>query len=146
MSAPYHQTVGFHFKVNFGSEIDAAFQSVSGLDVSFDTESFKEAGENRFEHVIPTRRKYSDLVLKRGLLSPTGASELSKWCKKAFDKYQFEPKDLTVMLLDEKHNPLYKWDIKHAWPKAWKMSEMNAEKGEVFIETFELNYNTFTFT
>ena len=31
------------------------------------------------------------------------------------------------------------------WPKGWKMGELNAEKGEILIETLELNYNRFEF-
>ncbi len=143
----FYQTVGFHFEVvfNLGSKVDARFQAVSGLEVSFDTETFKEGGENRFEHVIPARRKYNDLVLKRGVLSPAGASELSKWCKEAFDNYKFQPIDISIHLLNDQHEALYKWDINHAWPKAWKTGELNAEKSEVLIETFELSYNFFTF-
>ena len=37
------------------------------------------------------------------------------------------------------------WKIIHAWPKNWKIGEMNAEKSEVFIETLELNYNRYEF-
>ena len=146
----YHQGVGFHFNVSFlglGKEdIDGRFQSVSGLEVSFETETIKEGGENQFEHVIPARRKYNDLVLKRGILSPNAASRLTNWCKNAFDNFKFEPINLDIDLLDDNHNPLFYWQICHAWPKAWKVGELNAEKSEVLIETFELNYNRYTFT
>lgn len=153
----FYQTVGFHFSVEFSGlgqtdkSVDARFQSVSGLDVSFETESIKEGGENRFEHVIPSRRKYANLTLKRGLLSPKSASEVTKWCKRAFDNLFIEvyqpivPIDLVVNLLNEKHEVLMRWEVKHAWPTNWKMGELNAERGEVLIETLELHYNYFTF-
>ena len=140
-----YQTVGFHFKVIFGfqtqPDIDVRFQAVSGLDVQMETESIKEGGENRFEHVVPVRTKYSDLVLKRGLLSPAHQSTITEWCKKAFDNYQIEPINLQIQLLNEDHDAMMKWDIMHAWPKNWKVGELNAEKSEVVIETLELNYN-----
>ncbi|MEO1259488.1 MAG: phage tail protein [Bacteroidota bacterium] len=153
----FHQTVGFHFAVEFAGlgqndkSIDARFQSVAGLDVQFETEAIKEGGENRFEHVVPSRRKYSDLVLKRGLLSPSSASAVTKWCKQAFDGLfleivqPIEPIDLVVTLLNENHDVLMMWEVKHAWPTNWKMGELNAERSEVLIETIELNYNYFTF-
>ena len=155
----FYQIVGFHFSVEFSGlgqndkSIDARFQSVSGLDVQFETETIKEGGENRFEHTIPTRRKYSNLSLKRGLLSPASASEITKWCKKAFDNdfldvFVFNPIvpiDLVVNLLNEDHQVLMMWEIHHAWPVNWKMGELNAERGEVLIETLELHYNYFTF-
>jgi phage tail-like protein len=144
-----YQTVGFHFAVSFNGlgmdNLDARFQSVTGLDVSLETESVKEGGENRFEHVLPVRRKYTDLVLKRGLLSPKVGSKITAWCKEAFDNYKIQPLNLEVVLLNENHQALMKWEVVHAWPKNWKLGELNAERSEVLIETLELNYNRFKF-
>ena len=141
-----YQTVGFHFRVIFTGlagkkAFDVRFQSVTGLDVQLETETIKEGGENRFEHVVPTRTKYADLVLKRGLLSPATKSGITEWCQNAFDKHQYQPINLEVHLLNEKHNAIMKWDVIHAWPKNWKLGELNAERSEVLIETLELNYN-----
>ena len=144
--ADYHPLVSFHFKVSFlglsEKEHDIKFQSVSGLDVQLETESIKEGGENRFEHVLPTRRKYPDLVLKRGVVPPED-SAVTEWCRKAFEQQKVVPIAMQVVLLNEKHEPLLIWDVDHAWPKNWKFNELNAEKGEVFLETIELNYNRF---
>lgn len=146
----FYQTVGFHFKVIFSglsnqAEVDGRFKSVTGLDAQIETEIIKEGGENRFEHVVPTRRKYSDLVLQRGLLSPASSSAVTAWCKKAFDRFEITPITMQVHLLNESHAPIMKWDIIHAWPKSWKTAELNAERSEVLIETLELNYNYYEF-
>lgn len=144
-----YQITSFHFEVSFknlegNTSTDVQFQSVSGLNVQFDTESYKEAGENRFEHVVPTRTKYPDLVLKRGIFRPKD-SGITKWCQDAFDNMKFKPLNIDVILLGQKHEPLMIWQVIHAYPKNWKLSDFNAEKGEVLIETFELNYNYFTY-
>ena len=59
--ADYRPPVGFHFRVEFLDiqtvTDDILFQSVSGLAVTMETESVKEGGENRFEHVMPVRRR-----------------------------------------------------------------------------------------
>lgn len=139
-----YQTVNFHFKVEFTKneeDIDVRFQSVSGLDVSFDTEQVKEGGENRFEHVIPLRTKCSPLVLKRGLLKPSD-SAMTCWLQKAFNDEEVETiETVTIKLLNEEHKPLMLWTINNVWPRSWKMGELNAEQGAVLIETLELNYN-----
>lgn len=144
------QHVSFHFEVSFNGigrkALDAKFQSVSGLEVQLETESIKEGGENRFEHTIPLRRKYSNLTLKRGVLGEAEGSLLYDWCKRAFQLEQIRTVNLDVILLNEKQDPLMKWKVINAWPKSWKMSELNAEKGEVLIETLELVYNRFEFT
>ena len=142
----YYPPVGFHFRVRIdGMENagDIRFQSVSGLNVQTQTESFKEGGENRFEHALPARTKYSDLVLKRGMMHPD-QSAITVWIKDAVEKFIIKPKNLTVELLDEKHQPLLVWRVEHAWPKNWKTDDLNAEQGKVLIETIELNVNRFT--
>ena len=152
-----YQIVGFHFRVRFdlpgqtsdgvdAQGVDVRFQSVSGLDSEMDTEAWKEGGENHFEHTLPGRRKFtSPLVLKRGLLPP-GASKLTDWCKAAFVDLKLQPmKSVSVELLNEKHEPLVKWDLEWVWPKSWKIAELNAERSEVLIETLELNFNRLSF-
>lgn len=150
MSGFRWQHVSFHFEVSFNgigtNALDAKFQSVSGLEVQLDTETVKEGGENRFEHTIPMRRKYSNLILKRGVLGQSDGSLLNDWCKRTFEMEQIRTVNLDVILLNEQHHPLMKWKVLNAWPKSWKMSELNAEKGEILIETLELVYNRFEFT
>ncbi|TPN83952.1 phage tail protein [Aquimarina algicola] len=143
-----YQIVGFHFKVSFlnlpeSKEVDVQFQSVSGLDVQIEKEAFKEGGENRFEHSLPGRRKYTTLTLKRGILKPKD-SGLTRWCQEAFQNLVVEPiGKVNVELLNENHSVLMHWELSHVWPVSWKVGELNAEKGEVLIETLELNYNYF---
>lgn len=148
-SQNFYQTVNFHFQVEFqlGSEsFDLKFQSVTGLDSTLDTETVKEGGENRFEHVVPVRRKYGPLVLKRGVLTPS-ESRLTAWLKKAFDDEKVEPiSNLNISLLNEEHEVLMLWKINNVWPRSWKIGELNAERGEVLLETLELNYNRLVFS
>lgn len=136
--------VSFHFRVTFtdlgSNSNDIKFQSVSGLNQEVQTESIKEGGENRFEHVVPTRIKTPNLVLKRGILTSDN-SEITQWCKNAFEDQSFLPTDLLVELLNENHEPLLTWKVIYAIPVKWSLNEFNAEKSEILIETFELNYN-----
>jgi len=145
----FYQTVNFHFSVEFSTisseSIDVRFQAVSGLDSTIDTESIKEGGENRFEHVIPVRRKYGPLILKRGVLT-ADKSKLTAWLKKAFDEEVIEViPTITILLLGEQHKAIMKWTVNNVWPRSWKVGELNAERGEVLIETLELNYNRLIF-
>lgn len=140
--ATYYPPVSFHFSVEFTGlstgQKDHQFQSVSGLTVDIETEEITEGGENRFKHKIPVRTKYPNLVLKRGLLVD---SKVVSWCKKAVEDFEFEPIDLIVKLLNEKHEPLLSWNIVHAYPIKWSIADFNAEESKVVIETIELVYN-----
>ncbi|HRN57333.1 MAG TPA: phage tail protein, partial [Agriterribacter sp.] len=140
----FYQTVNFHFRVEFVREaqaLDISFQSVTGLDSTLDTETVKEGGENRFEHVIPVRRRYGPLILKRGVLTPA-ESGITKWFNQVFDDEKVTPiPTVHIKLLNEEHQPLMHWTVNNVWPRSWKIGELNAERGEVLIETLELNYN-----
>ncbi|GFO54795.1 hypothetical protein GMSM_18020 [Geomonas sp. Red276] len=140
----YYPPWGFYFRVAFGiskNKDDVRFQTVSGLAVEYDMEEFKEGGENRFSHKLPVRTKYSDLVLKRGMLTD---SDVVKWCLRAFRDRDFEPADVTVTLMNEKSEPLKVWKVVHAVPRKWQASDLNANESAVVIETLELSYRYFT--
>jgi phage tail-like protein len=139
----YYPPVGFHFKVEFqgiGNDNDIRFQSVSGLNVEYDTESIKEGGQNHFEHKLPTRSKFSDLVLKRGMLTD---SEVINWVKKALFNREFQPAQIIITLLNEEHQPLKVWQVNNAWPRKWSVSDFNAGENSLVVETLELCYSYF---
>ena len=144
MSADYYPPWGFYFKVDFGISqhlTDVRFQSVSGLTVEYDYENFREGGENRFEHKLPVRTKYGDMILKRGMLTD---SEIIRWFNRAFRDRQFEPSDISVILLNEKGEPLKTWKVTHAIPKKWIISDLSSTENAIVIETLELTYRYFT--
>lgn len=140
----YYPPWGFYYRVVFGagSEPDEArFQSVSGLSVEYETEEFREGGENRFVHKLPGRTKYSDLTLKRGMLV---GSETVGWFFRAFREREFQAKTVSVILLNDKAEPLRTWNVAHAVPKKWTVSDFNANENSVVVETLELTYQYFT--
>jgi phage tail-like protein len=140
----YYPPPGFHFKVGFqgiGNDNDTRFQSVSGLNIEYDTESIKEGGQNHFEHKLPVRSKFSDLVLKRGMLTD---SEVIGWCKKALFDREITPVQVIVILLNPEHQPLRTWKVNNAWPRKWNVSDFNAGENSIVVETLELCYSYFT--
>lgn len=128
--------VGFFFEVNFQGTfkdaqelttdlskeaVETRFQSVSGLSVELQTENLKEGGQQRFEHILPVRTKYSPLILKRGLVKN---SKMIEWCMEAIDNFDIQPMDLLVHLLHVNRpspnqppqgiEPLITWNIVNA--------------------------------
>lgn len=141
---PYYPPWGFYYKVEFECSKDAndvRFQTISGLSVEYDFESFKEGGENRFEHKLPGRTKYADMVLKRGMLTDSG---LITWFMDAFQNRVFRPTNVTVILMNEHGEPLRTWKVASAVPKKWLVSDLNANESSLVIETLELTYRYFT--
>jgi len=143
----YYPPVGFHFKVEINlpdvaqEDRETRFQEVGGLSKSIDIEEFKEGGENRFAHRLPSPAKYGNVILKRGLLTK---SSLIKWCFDAIDNFSFKPADVTITLLNEEHKPLSVWNIAKAFPVKWSTSDFKAQENSIVIETLELSYQYFT--
>lgn len=140
--------VGFFFKVSIDGlpAADSAFQEVTGLSVSVETQAVPEGGENRFVHQLPLRAKAERLVLKRGL---NVSSQLLDWCRKAVEEFSFSPRTIHVFLLDPAkpdalNNPLAAWHVVNAYPVKWSVSAFNAEENALAVETIELQYNYFT--
>jgi len=137
----YYPPLGFHFKVEFTNlKGEYQFQSVSGLNVELETEQIAEGGENRFKHKLPVSTRFPNLVLKRGVLVD---SSLIKWCREAVENFDITPTDITISLLNEEHEPLMTWNVVHAYPLKWAISDFNAETSNIVIETIELAYSYF---
>ena len=141
----YYPPVGFHFGVRFNlpeaSEQDTQFRDVSGLALELEEETYIEGGENRFIQKLPVRARYSDLVLKRGLLLDSAVRD---WCETAIQDLDIQPITVWVTLLNEAHEPLQTYTFINAWPKKWSISDFNAESSEIVIESLELAYQYFT--
>jgi phage tail-like protein len=142
---PYSIPRSFHFKVEFqdipGVQTnDIRFQDVSGLNAELGIEEVKSGGENRFSHRLPTRARYGNLILKRGMLIDSG---LVRWFTDAVENFKFAPATIVVKLLDKDHEPLQSWSFIKAWPVKWNIAEFKATENAVVIETIELAYQYF---
>jgi phage tail-like protein len=135
---------GFHFAVIFElfpqGPSDFRFQEVGGLNITVETEEFKEGGENRFSHKLPKRTSFSPLELKRGLFT---GSRITMWCKDAIENFNFEPVNITIMLLNEYHIPVAGWYVVNAYPIEWSTSGFNSTSSDLVVESLKLNYSYF---
>jgi phage tail-like protein len=142
--AAYYPPVGFHFEVRFfgiGEDNDSQFQEVSGLTAEIGVEELTVGGENKFTYRLPTRAKYNNLVLKRGMLKDSG---LIDWFRKAIEEFEFKPVNLSIHLLNENHQPLTSWDFINAYPVKWTISDFKALENSLVVETIELSYQYFS--
>ena len=142
--ADYYPPVGFHFKVVFGGfddDLDVRFQEVAGLSAEVGLETLEEGGENRFTHNLPSRTKFTNLVLKRGLVADSG---LVTWIRDAVENLDFKPVNLTVSLLNRNHEPLTTWNLVNAYPVKWSVGDFKAQENALAVETLEIAYHYFT--
>jgi len=140
--------VAFYFQLSFSGvsgSVDASFKEVSGISMEMGIEEIAEGGNNSFKHRVPTSAKFSNLVLKRGLV-PKG-SDLIVWCMKTFGgglSDFVETKNIIVNLLDETGTAINSWSFVNAWPVKWSASDLHSMNNEIVIETLEFAYSYFT--
>ncbi len=141
----YYPPASFHFLVevpDFSSNRDdVRFTEVSGLSVELKTEELAEGGENRFAQKYPGGVRFTELTLKRGLMTN---SEFSGWINDCINDFKIKPREMFVKLLNENHEPLITWHFINAYPVKWTVSDFNSFTNAYVVESLQFYYQYFT--
>jgi phage tail-like protein len=116
------------------------FSECSGLEMSLDIEEYKEGGNNGLTLRFPTRVKWSNLRLKRGLAT---SDDLWLW-HFGFVRGQVVRRDGVVTLLDEQQQTVRSWSFKRGLPVKWSGPTLNASQNQVAIEELEIAHEGLT--
>jgi phage tail-like protein len=129
-----------HFSVEWGGT-RIAFTEVSGLDIELEMIRYRDGSSPEYnDRLMPGRLKYSNIVLKRGINQ--GDNEFYLWMNTA-RLNKIERRDITIMLLNEDHNPLVAWKVKNAFPVKYISPVLLAMENNVAIEQLELAHEGF---
>ncbi|MDX1447386.1 phage tail protein [Lishizhenia sp.] len=143
-----HSPVAFYFQLRFNGisgTVDASFQEVSGVSMELGVEEITESANKPFKQRVPTSAKFSNLVLKCGLVSHD--SELIDWCRNTLEgglTEVIETRNISIHLLNENGDPLKSWSFMNAWPVKWNLADLDAMNREVLIETLGFSFSYFT--
>ena len=140
----------FHvdFKLPSGKIGKAFFKSVSGLKYETEVVPVREGGQNQTTYQLVGATKWSNIVLKQGY---TGNSVLLQWREewlKGFSKGgpAFTRIDSgTITQLNTALKPMATWTFFRGWPAKWEISEFDASKSELAIETLEIAHEGLEF-
>jgi phage tail-like protein len=125
----------FCFHVTLPGCDPAFFKSVSGLKYEMETVSYRELGQNATTYQLFNGTKWSNVTLKQGF---TKDSALLNWRDEWLDPTQASRATVTITLLDTALTPQKTWNLHRAFPVKWEISEFDASKSELAIETIEL--------
>ena len=124
------------FKVDLPGISIGRFRECTGISVEIETKDYMEGGSNDFVHKLPTRVKYPNIVLKRGV---THEDALLKWF---WDSRQaVQRKEMTITLLGPGTKPVRTWAFLNAYPVKWSGPNLNAGSNQVAVETLEVVHN-----
>jgi phage tail-like protein len=116
------------------SQPAGGFSECTGLDMSMDIEEYKEGGNNATILRFPTRVKWANLRLKRGVAI---ADDLWLW-HYGFVQGRVVRRDGVVTLQDEQQNPVKVWSFTRGLPVKWTGPSLNATQNQVAIEELEI--------
>jgi phage tail-like protein len=135
----------YHLKIQ-GIEV-ARFSECSGLDFETEVFDYKEGGLNSRLHRFPTRWKFNNLVLKKGIAED--GQPLWDWAEsmvKNANTGKFETHTVTITLFDvEGKNPVRTWTYMDAYPIKWAATALTADQNAIAIETLTLAHQGMDF-
>jgi phage tail-like protein len=131
----------FCFLVRFtqlGGTVETYFKSVSGLRYETEVIPVRAGGANDTTFNLVGGTKWSPLVLKQGFMN---GSKLLEWREKWTAGVGMTRSGGTIVQLDTALKPKQAWQFFNGWPSKWELSEFDASKSELSIETLEISHD-----
>jgi phage tail-like protein len=127
----------FHFQVEWGGST-AGFSEVTGLQTDKELTFNRDGGNPVHEkNMTSGLQKYDSITLKRGVFA--GDNEILRWLTTdSFDRIGRQ--DITITLLNEKHEPVLKWRARNAFPAKVTGQGLKADGNEVAVESIEIHH------
>lgn len=112
----------------------AGFSECSGLEGTLEVQDHMAGGSNGGVLHFPTRMKWSNLQLKRGI---SGGTELWNWFA-GVAIGNAARKDGVIVLQNERREPQTVWGFRRGLPVKYTGPTMNAAQSNVAIESIEI--------
>ncbi len=131
----------FHFRVEWGGT-NIGFSEVSGLNIENKIIEYRDGVSPEYSKIkMPGMREYSNVTMKRGVFK--GDNEFFKWLN-TISLNTVERRDLTISLLNEKHEPVVIWKVHNAFPIKVQSTDLKADGSEVAVEQIDLAHEGLT--
>lgn len=125
----------FNFEVEIEGIASIAFREVSGLEGSVDVIEYREGADRALTvRKLPGLVRYANVTLRRGI---SDSQDLWNWWN-AVASGNTDRRPVVILLLDRAGNQVRRWVLREAWPVRYQVSVLDAEQGQVAIESLEL--------
>ncbi len=141
MTSPSPVYTAYRFWVEFKDITEGAFSECTGLQIESEIVEWEEGGLNDYKHRMLGRRKYSNIVLKRGVVT----KELLDWYQKFRLGQEFTRANLSIILHGYAGSPELRWNVTGALPVKWVGPTFKSGSTEVALETLELAHHGIEF-
>jgi phage tail-like protein len=125
----------FRFLVEIDGIVQAGFSDCSGFGSAVEVIEYREGGDAATVRKLPGKATYPDITLKWGV---TDSRELYDWHALALIG-QVQPRNGSVILLDDTGNEKVRWNFFRAWPSKYDGPDFNAKGNDLAIDTLTLS-------
>ncbi len=124
-----------HFQVEWGGR-RVGFMAVSGLGTSVEVVASRDgASKVNTSIALPGLQQFSPVVLTRAI--EPGDNGFFEWMN-ATSFQQAEKRDVTVSLLNARHEPVVVWRLMAAFPSRLEYGPLHAQGNDLATETLTL--------
>jgi phage tail-like protein len=125
----------FHFQVEWGGQ-RIGFSEVSGLNIEVQAIEYRDGASPIYSvQKMPGIPKFGNVTCKRGIVAKD--NDYAAWLG-TIQLHQAERRDVTISLLNEKHEPVMVWKARNAFPVKIEGPGLKATGNEAAIESLEI--------
>lgn len=125
--------LAFRFAVEVNGESVGAFSECSGLSIEQEVKEYMEGGQNTYVWKLPTRAKYSNITLKRGIVD----TKLWDWYREVLEGNITLRSGAIIIRNPSGDEDVATWEFTKAFPVKWQGPDLNSTQNQVAIETLE---------
>jgi phage tail-like protein len=124
----------FNFRLELDGVTRGGFTEVSGLTTEQDVIEYREGNEIARARKLPGLTKYSNIVLKAGMISDFA---LWDWRLTTIEGHT-ERRSGSIVLMDEFRKDVMRWNFVDGWICKWEGPTLNSTANEIAVETLEI--------
>jgi phage tail-like protein len=128
----------YKFWVEIESIVVAQFQECSGLRMERTLEMVEEGGVNDHLQILPGRNKYSNIVLKNGMME---SDELWKWYQQGLYDTKVKRINFSILLRAVSGEVVKRWNVVQGFPVKWEGPQFSSDSRNIAIETLEIAHH-----
>jgi phage tail-like protein len=126
----------YHFEVDWGGS-KLSFTEVTGLVMEREKIEYRHSASKDFNKIaMPGLVKNNNITMKRGTFPDD--RQLKTWLELVANERVEERRDVTIRLLNEKHDPVAVWTAARCFPVKLTAPDLKSDANEVAIESIEI--------
>lgn len=130
----------YNYKVDVNQDT-VAFSEVSGLDIVYDTTTYKQSpgdGQTGVQVMhMPAQGTPANVTLRKGVVRKSSVPTFYGWISSTRANV-IEKKDVFIRLCDEDGNTVITWKVGNAFPTRLEAPSFQADSNDVAVEAMEL--------